>query len=311
MSFYFTVSPELAGRRLDVALVEHCPDLSRANALRLIKRGHVTVDGARSKGSHRLKIGEAIEGEVPEREPDSLVPEDIPLTIVSDDPAFVVLDKPAGLVVHPAPGHRSGTLVHALLHRYPELSRVAGTGRPGIVHRLDMGTSGLLVAAKTERARRLLAEQFRLHSVDREYLAIVRGSPKALTGTIDRPIGRHPTDRKRFTADARLARASGSARTAVTHWRVEERAGEFTLLRVRLETGRTHQVRVHLASIGLPVLGDPVYGGGRTVSGSLRLERQSLHAALLGFDHPEGGERLRFESPLPPDLRDVLERVRE
>ncbi len=311
MSFSFTVSPELAGRRLDVAVVEHRPDVSRANALRLIKRGLVTVNGARSKASHRLKLGETVEGDVPEREPDSLVPEDIPLAIVSDDPSFVVLDKPAGMVVHPAPGHRSGTLVHALLHRYPELSRVAGTGRPGIVHRLDMGTSGLLVAAKTERSRRLLAEQFRLHSVDREYLAIVRGSPKASTGTIDRPIGRHPTDRKRFTADSRLARASGSARSAVTHWRVEERVGEFALLRLRLETGRTHQVRVHLASVGLPVLGDPVYGGGRTVSGSLRLERQSLHAALLGFDHPESGERMRFESRLPADLRDALERIRD
>jgi 23S rRNA pseudouridine1911/1915/1917 synthase len=311
VSFSFTVSPELVGRRLDVVVVERCQDLSRGHALRLIKAGSVTVDGAQAKPAHRLRLGEEVKGEVPEREADhTLVPEEIPLVIIHEDEALVVIDKPAGLVVHPAPGHRSGTLVHALLHHYPELSRVAGTGRPGIVHRLDKGTSGLLVAAKTERARRLLAEQFRTHTVDREYLVLVRGSPKVASGTIDRPIGRHPTDRKRFTADARLARGSGSAREAVTRWKVEERFGDFTLLRVRLETGRTHQVRVHLVSVGLPVVGDPVYGGGRGVSGPLGLDRPALHAAVLGFDHPETGARMRFEAPPPADLEAVLERIR-
>jgi 23S rRNA pseudouridine1911/1915/1917 synthase len=276
----------------------------------LIAQGTITVEGASVKPAYRLRSGEAVEGEIPEPEPTVLEPEPIPLRIIYEDEALLVVDKPAGLVVHPAPGHSSGTLVHALLHHCRDLSGIGGVRRPGIVHRLDRGTSGLLVAAKNDRAHRHLSAQFRSHSVEREYLALVRGSPRRERGVIDQPLARHPGDRKRFTANRRLTERGARARRAVTHWSVEERLGDVTLLRVRLETGRTHQVRVHLASIGLPVLGDPVYGGGRAVARALGLDRQALHAGLLGFDHPEGKGRLRFVSPLPNDLIGVLERVR-
>jgi 23S rRNA pseudouridine1911/1915/1917 synthase len=286
------------------------PELSRSQARRLIELGRITVNGARVKPAYRLRRGEAVAGEVPEAQPDRLEPEAIPLAIVYENHAIVVVDKPAGMVVHPAPGHRRGTLVHALLHHCRDLSGVGGVRRPGIVHRLDKGTSGLLVACKTDAAHRALSAELRAHRVEREYLAIVKGSPRAESGTIDRPIARHPADRKRFTADPRLTRARSRPRRAVTHWRVEERLGSYALLRVRLETGRTHQVRVHLASIGLPLVGDPTYGRAREPAGAIALGRQALHAARLGFRHPERGEPLRFESPLPPELRDLLQRLR-
>lgn len=310
MSFRLVVTPEQAGQRVDLVVAASWPELSRAQAQRLIAQGTITVGGSPVKSSYRLRVGEEVSGKIPEPESGPLEPEPIPLHIVYEDDLLVVVDKPAGLVVHPAPGHRSGTLVHALLHHCPDLSGVGGIRRPGIVHRLDRGTSGLLVAAKNDRAHRSLSTQFRAHSVEREYLALVRGSPRAGEGVIDQPIGRHPGDRKRFTARPRLTRRISGARSAITRWSVDERLGEFALLRVRLETGRTHQVRVHLASVGLPILGDPVYGGGRALSRSLGLDRQGLHAAVLGFDHPEGLERLRFTSPLPADLLEVLGRIR-
>jgi len=209
-----------------------------------------------------------------------------------------VIDKPAGLVVHPAPGHARGTLVHALLHHCEQLSGIGGVERPGIVHRLDKGTSGLLVVAKDDPAHRGLAEQFRVHRIGREYQAIARGRPRADQGEIDASIGRHPRDGKRFST--RSARRSREART---RWKVAERARDHALLRVRPQTGRTHQIRVHLASIGLPILGDPLYGGGR--SSGAGLARQALHAAVLVFEHPLTGERLRFESKLPDDIARV------
>jgi 23S rRNA pseudouridine1911/1915/1917 synthase len=289
---------------------EHLPDLSRAQARRLIEQGRVTVEGGPVKPAYRVREGDEVRGAIPEPEPSALEPEPIPLRIVYEDEALLVIDKPAGLVVHPAPGHRSATLVHALLYHCPDLAGVGGVRRPGIVHRLDRDTSGLLVVAKADRAHRDLSAQFRAHTVEREYLALVRGTPGADRGTVDRPIARHPHDRKRFTSDRRIARPSSRARHAVTHWSVEERFDDLTLLRVWLETGRTHQVRVHLASIGLPVAGDPVYGGGRRISRALGLERQALHAALLGFDHPERRGRLRFTSSLPEDLLRVVQGLR-
>jgi 23S rRNA pseudouridine1911/1915/1917 synthase len=297
------VLPAHAGRRLDVLLAQLEPGLSRAGAQRLIERGDVTVEGRRAKPAHRVREGERIEGRVPGPASAGLEPEPIPLCIVHEDSDLIVVDKPAGLVVHPAPGHASGTLVHALLHHCADLSGVGGVARPGIVHRLDKGTSGLLVAAKHDRAHRALAAQFKLHSIDREYLALVRGAPRAQSGEVDAPIGRHPVDRKRFSTRARLGRA------ARTLWSVERRLAGHTLLRVRLETGRTHQIRVHLASIGLPIAGDPVYGGGRKLSALPGLSRPALHAALLGFVHPRTGERLRFSSELPEDLARVLQEL--
>jgi 23S rRNA pseudouridine1911/1915/1917 synthase len=297
VSFVHVVGPEHAGKRLDAVLVKLEPGLSRAQAQRLIDSGEVRVGGAAAKPAHKLRAGERIEGSVPEPVATNVSGEEIPLAILYEDADLVVVDKPAGMVVHPAPGHAGGTLVNALLHHCRDLSGVGGELRPGIVHRLDKDTSGVLVVAKNDAAHRALAAQWKGHGIEREYLALVRGSPRAASGTVDAPIGRHPTDRKKMSTRTRRGRS------AVTHWRVERRLDGATLLRVRLETGRTHQIRVHLASIGFPVLGDPVYG---KASGA---ERQMLHAAVLGFAHPTSGAKLRFESPLPADFVSALERL--
>ncbi len=304
MSFQLDVTELLAGKRLDAALAEVEPKLSRAAARRLIEQGAITVSGSTVKPAHRLRVGECVRGDLPDPVPDRVTPEALPLAIVYEDSQLVVIDKAAGMVVHPAAGHRQGTLVNALLHHCRELTGIGGVLRPGIVHRLDKGTSGLLVVAKTELAHRDLSRQFKARSVERSYRALVRARPRDDRGSIDAPIGRHPGDRKRFSTHARVARR------AVTHWSVEERLGEITLLRVRLETGRTHQIRVHLASVGLPIVGDPVYGGGRRAGAELGLGRQALHAATLGFDHPETGERLRFDSELPADLAAAVVELR-
>jgi 23S rRNA pseudouridine1911/1915/1917 synthase len=271
---------------------------------RLIEQGEVKVAGSVAKPAYKLRAGERIEGRVPEPVPATLAAQAIPLVILHEDADLVVVDKPAGMVVHPAAGHAQGTLVNALLHHCRDLSGVGGELRPGIVHRIDKDTSGVLVVAKHDLAHRALAAQWKQHSIDREYLAFVRGVPRASEGTVDAPIGRHPTDRKRMSTRARVARS------AVTHWRVEERLRDATLLRVRLETGRTHQIRVHMASIALPLLGDPVYGGGRALPTAKLVARQALHATLLGFTHPATGARVRFQSPLPADLRALLEALR-
>jgi 23S rRNA pseudouridine1911/1915/1917 synthase len=242
-----------------------------------------------------------VEFELPPAVSSELEPEPIPLAIVFEDPDLIVIDKPAGLVVHPAPGHASGTLVHALLHHCGPLEGVGGVARPGIVHRLDKGTSGLLVAAKNDLAHRRLSAEFKAHRAEREYLALVRAEPRSEHGEIRLRIGRHPGDRKRFST--RVARG----REAVTLWRVERRLHGATLLRVQPRTGRTHQIRVHLAAVGLPIAGDPQYGRGR--GRELGLGRQALHAAVLGFPHPRSGNRLRFESPLPEDLCSAIERL--
>jgi len=221
--------------------------------------------------------------------------------VLFEDADLIVVNRPAGLVVHPAPGHPGGTLVNALLHHCGDLAGIGGVLRPGIVHRLDRGTSGVLVAAKSDAAHASLAAQFHDHTVERMYLAIVRGAPSAESGRVERPIGRHPRDRKRMSTLA------SAGRRAVTAWRVRERfaARGHALLEVRPETGRTHQIRVHLAAAGLPIAGDPVYGRARR--GELPIERPALHAARLGFTHPRSGERLCFEAPPPEDFRRALD----
>jgi 23S rRNA pseudouridine1911/1915/1917 synthase len=297
----FVVSEAEEGRRLDAALAELAA-VPRAQARRWIDLGRVRLGGQAARAARRVAIGEALEVDPPEPLPATLVPEPIALSVLHEDADLIVIDKPAGLVVHPAPGHPTGTLVHALLHHCRDLAGIGGVLRPGIVHRLDQGTSGVLVAAKHDAAHAALAEQFRLHSVERVYLALVRGTQASDEGASERAIGRHPRDRKRMSV------AAGRARAARTDWRVARRfpRSGVSLLEVRPATGRTHQIRVHLAAAGLPIVGDPVYGRGRPVAG-LELARPALHASVLGFTHPGSGARMRFEAPPPADFARALD----
>ena len=312
-----------AGRRLDKFLTEHLPGMSRASVQVLIRSGHVT--DARSvtikDGSRRVKPGEVYHVVVPEPRPAAPAPEHIALDVVHEDKSLIVIDKPAHLVVHPAAGHASGTLVNALIaHCGDSLSGIGGVRRPGIVHRLDKGTSGLLVVAKTDTAHAGLSEQFAAHGADgrlaRTYLALVWGKPLRPRGTIEARLARSQTNRTRIAVVKGIA-----GRHAVTHYEVMKTfsprgAATISLLRLRLETGRTHQIRVHLAHLGHPVVGDPVYASGfkakaETLPEPARaavraLERQALHAAELGFEHPRSGKMLHFESALPADMVAVL-----
>jgi 23S rRNA pseudouridine1911/1915/1917 synthase len=304
----FTVDEELAGERADLALAR-LSGLPRAQISRWIDGGHVKLAGAPlARSSRRVSEGDVLEATPPEPEAFELRPEAIPLRILYEDSDLIVVDKAAGMVVHPGPGHSSGTLVHALLHHCGDLAGVGGILRPGIVHRLDRGTTGAMVAAKHDRSHRRLSEQFHEHTVERIYRVAVRAMPAATEGRIEAPIGRHLRDRKRMSIRSR------SGRSAATRWTVLERfpSSGMAWLEIRPETGRTHQIRVHLASIGSPVYGDDVYGRGRRTSipGVLRLERPGLHAAVLGIDHPSSGERMRFEAPLASDLVDLLSDLR-
>jgi 23S rRNA pseudouridine1911/1915/1917 synthase len=287
-----------AGERLDRFLAGLGEVGSRTAAERLLDERRVLVDGAPRAKSYRLAGGERLEVEVPEPRLSALEPEDIELRIAYEDDHLLVVDKPAGLVVHPSAGHGRGTLVHGLLG-----CAIAGGGeaaRPGIVHRLDRDTSGLLVVARSEEAHRRLQALLRRRGVEREYLALVRGRPRSRSGRIEAAIGRDRTDRTRISLDTATPRA------AVTNFEVLEVLPRHALLRVRLETGRTHQIRVHLEAIDLPVAGDPLYG----VKGDLGLERQFLHAGRLAFAHPFTGDRIEAESALPADLADALQRAR-
>ena len=303
---------EAEGQRLDAWLARQLPSLSRARLQGLIAEGHVLLDRARPRPSARLHAGQVAVVDVPAPAPAEPQPEDIPLAVVHEDAHLVVVNKPAGLVVHPGAGAAGGTLVNALLRHVRDLSGVGGVLRPGIVHRLDRGTSGLLVVAKDDETHRSLVRQFAGRTVEKEYLALVLGVPTRAAGEVDAPVGRDPVHRQKMSVRA------PRGREARTSWRAEERFDGAALLRVRIHTGRTHQIRVHLASIGHPVAGDAVYGGTRTPSSRraaarealVSLERPALHAARLAFTHPATGERLAFEAPLPPDLEAVLERLR-
>ncbi len=303
---------EASGLRLDVWLARRLPSQSRARLQALIGEGHVLVEGAPSRPSERLRPGQTVIVHLPPPARALPEPEDIPLVVVHDDPYLLVVNKPAGLVVHPGAGARSGTLVNALLRHVGDLSGIGGVLRPGIVHRLDRGTSGLLVVAKDDETHRELVRQFASRRVEKEYLALVLGVPRTRSGEIEAPIGRHPVHRKKMSTRATRGRE------ARTSWQREEVLDGASLLRVRIHTGRTHQIRVHLASIGHPVAGDDTYGGARTPSSRRAaarqalqsLERPALHAACLAFVHPATGERVEFKAPLPPDLSSVLERLR-
>ncbi len=293
-------SPDEAGRRVDQLLAEHAQIGSRTAAQRLIGSGRVLVDGIPCAKSRRLRGGElvVVTPAEPSGERPSAAPHEpsMPFSIAWEDEHLMVVDKPAGLVVHPAPGHSSGTLSQALAGRG---SAGGEPWRPGIVHRLDKDTSGLMLVAKSEQVLRDLQEALARREVERTYLALVRGRPESRTGTVDAPLGRDRGDRKRVALTA-------GAREAVTHFETEEELGGSTLLRMRLETGRTHQIRVHLAGIGLPVCGDVEYGE----AGSYRLDRQFLHACELAFVHPVTGVAMRLASPLPADLAAALQRAR-
>jgi 23S rRNA pseudouridine1911/1915/1917 synthase len=293
-----TVPPAAAGERLDRVLGAN-PDIgSRAEAERLLAEGHVLVDGVRRPKSHRLAGGETLEIELPARRDSGLEPEQLELAIAYEDASLLVVDKPAGLVVHPAAGHASGTLVHGLLGR--GIAGGAEPERPGIVHRLDRDTSGLIVVAREPETHRRLQRLIRRRELIREYLALVRGRPRSLAGRIEAAIGRDRSDPTRMSLDTDRPRA------AVTHFELVELLPHHALLRVRLETGRTHQIRAHLAAIDLPVSGDPVYG----VAGDLGLTRQFLHAEHLAFAHPVTGAAVNVRSPLPVDLAAALDRAR-
>jgi 23S rRNA pseudouridine1911/1915/1917 synthase len=298
----FSVSEEDAGERLDVVL-SGTSGVARSQISRWIEQGRVTVDGASCKASHRVSLGSEINAEPPDVVRMAARPEAIELDILFEDSHLIVVNKRAGMVVHPAPGHPSKTLVNALLHHCGDLAGIGGVLRPGIVHRLDQGTSGVIVAAKNDAAHGHLAAQFHDHSIHRVYRTFVRSVPRDDAGEIDRAIGRHPRDRKRMSIKTRVGRA------AKTLWSVERRfsASSVALLEIRPQTGRTHQIRVHLASAGMPIVGDRVYGRARRDALSSALDRPALHAAELGFEHPSTGETLRFSAELPPDLSDLLE----
>jgi 23S rRNA pseudouridine1911/1915/1917 synthase len=304
-----TVPDDGEGARLDRFLTSVLPGRSRSQIQRLIRDGHVQVAGRPAKANQPVKAGQAIQLELPPPADTALRPEALPLRIVYQDADLVVVDKPPGMVVHPAAGHEAGTLVNALLHHVTDLSGIGGEKRPGIVHRLDRGTSGLMVVAKHDAAHTELSRQFRDREVEKEYVALVWGVVQA-GRRIDLAVGRDPANRKKMSARARRARQ------AVTRIVAAEPLHGLTLVRVAIHTGRTHQIRVHLSAIGHPVVGDPTYGGvRRRVAGDIRavmrLDRPFLHAARLAFTHPADGRRMEFTSELPDDLQRVLDELRD
>lgn len=299
--YTIAVEAEDVGNRIDVFLSENIEELSRSAVQKQIQNGNIQVNGAECKANYKLRTKDLIQVQIPDPEPIDIVPENIPLDILYEDKEVIVINKPQGMVVHPAPGHYTGTLVNALLyHCGPELSGINGMMRPGIVHRIDKDTSGVLMAAKTNYAHQFLAKQLAEHSITRKYNAIVFNQFRQEEGTIDQPIGRHPLERKK------MAVTKKQSRHAVTHYRVLERLGKFSFIEAQLETGRTHQIRVHMAYIGHPLLGDLVYGPKKQ---PFHLDGQVLHAKILGFLHPITKEYMEFQSELPEYFQVLLKKV--
>lgn len=292
--FDYSIDPACENKRLDVFLSEVQTDISRSGVQKLIESGNVTVNDAPAKSKTKLKEGDAITMSVPDPEPMEVGAEDIPLSVVYEDADLIVIDKAPGMVIHPAPGHTHGTLVNALLHHCKDLKGIGGVERPGIVHRLDKDTSGLVLVAKTDAAHRALSQQFKDRVIKKTYLALVKGTLAAKTGTVDAAIGRHKTHRKKMALNE-------DGRDASTAYEVIEQFKHYAFVRAMPKTGRTHQIRVHLASMGHPILGDPLYGNPRGPD-LPEMERQALHAHRLEFQHPTSGETQTFESPLPTDM---------
>ncbi|GAB4204741.1 MAG: RluA family pseudouridine synthase [Coleofasciculaceae cyanobacterium] len=296
---------EEQGDRIDRYLSQHLPDLSRSRIQQLIEQGQVQVnDNVCTSKKAIVQMGDRISITIPEAKPLDLQPEAIPLDILYEDDSLIIINKPAGLVVHPAAGHESGTLVNALLAHCSNLAGIGGVQRPGIVHRLDKDTTGAIAIAKTDRAHQHLQAQLKAKTARRDYLGVVYGAPSTDSGTIDQPIGRHPVDRKKMT----ILPVEKGGRTAVTHWQVRERLGNYTLIHFQLETGRTHQIRVHSAYMGHPIVGDPVYSSGRSVG--VNLPGQALHAWRLRLQHPVSGEWIEASAPVPPAFRKLLDVLR-
>ncbi len=303
----FTAEKHDTGTRLD-AFVSEKSELSRSAAARLIEDGHVLVAGGQKAKNYKLREGDVVELTVPECEEYDAEPENIPLDVVYEDDYIIVINKPSGMVVHPAPGNYSGTLVNALLyHCKDSLSGIGGVMRPGIVHRIDKDTSGLLVVAKCDEAHTALSEELKYHGIEREYRALVVGGFKEDSGTVDYPIGRHPVDRKKMAV---IKDGTASAKEAITHYTVLERFGRISYLALKLETGRTHQIRVHMSYTGHPLLGDEVYAKNKTKFEQAHpalFNGQMLHAKKLTLTHPKTGERMTFECPLPQNFEKSLE----
>lgn len=301
MNEYFTVENE-EGERIDRYLAEELEDRSRSYLQKLIKKEYIKVNGKPVKPNYRLVLGDRVEVTLPEAEEPDIAAENIPLDILYEDRDIIIVNKPKQMVVHPAPGHYSGTLVNALMyHCGGELSGINGTMRPGIVHRIDMDTTGSLIVCKNDIAHQSLSEQLKNHSINRIYEAIVHGNIKEDEGMVNAPIGRHPTERKKMSTLVKNGKA------AITHYKVLERFGNYTYIQCRLETGRTHQIRVHMASIGHPLLGDAIYGPKKCPFSGLI--GQTLHAKILGIIHPKTGEYLEINAPLPEYFIKLLDKL--
>lgn len=297
----WVVGPDASGERIDKFVTDSLTgDTSRSQIQLWIKDGHVTVNGQTVKPNFKLSANDHVELRTPEPTELQIAPEPIPLDVVYEDQDVIVVNKPRGMVVHPAPGHYTGTLVNALLHHCRDLSGINGVLRPGIVHRIDKDTSGLLMAAKNDMAHAALAKQLKDHSVTRKYIAVVHGNVSHDQGTIDAPIGRDAADRKMFTVTDK------NSKHAITHFIVLDRLANYTVLQLKLETGRTHQIRVHMKYIGHPLVGDPMYGRSK----GNPIDGQALHAGVLGFVHPRTGEYLEFEADMPDDMKHLLEVLR-
>lgn len=291
-----------SGERIDRFLSKDLENLSRSYLQKLLKDGDIIVNGKVVKANYKVSQGDEIQVSIPEPETPDILPENIPLDILYEDDDILVVNKPKGMVVHPAPGHYSHTLVNAVMYHCGErLSGINGVLRPGIVHRIDMDTTGSLLICKNDHAHQILAEELKEHSITRRYHAIVHGNIKEDTGTVNAPIGRHPVDRKKMSTKA------PNGRHAVTHYKVLERFGDYTYIECELETGRTHQIRVHMSSISHPILGDTVYGPAKC---PYKLQGQTLHAKILGITHPTTGEYMEFDAPLPEYFSDLLQRLR-
>ena len=299
----FTIETDDVNKRVDVFLNEEMEDISRSALQKNIEKGNITVNGEKISKNYKLRIGDIVEAELPPPENIDIVPEDIPLDIMYEDDDLIVINKPQNMVVHPAPGHYTGTLVNALMfHCGDNLSGINGVLRPGIVHRIDKDTSGVLVIAKSDLAHKGLSEQLAEHSMKRVYNANVYNSFSEESGTVDRNIDRSKNDRKK------MAVVMQGGRNAVTHYKVIEKLGKYTLVELQLETGRTHQIRVHMSYIGHPLLGDPVYGPKKC---PFNLNGQVLHAKVLGFIHPRTGEYMEFNSELPDYFSSLIERLKK